>query len=95
MDDLITEEFLKQNLFERDKIGAGYFPWRYESKDYNVVVAPWTDGGEIFIYVENAKTRENIQFSKRKHCGNKLTKTDLHNCIKFMNVTDEFDYSIK
>lgn len=94
MDDLITEEFLKQNLFERDKIGAGYFPWRYYGKDYSVVIATWTDTGRYFIYVSNDKTNTSIEFNKRHSYGNQLTKTDLHNCIKFMNVPDEFDYNI-
>lgn len=94
MDERITDTFLENNLFEKDKIGCGYFPWRYHGKDYDVVIVPWTDGGSYYIYVSNNKNHTDIQFSRRKTCGNFLTKEDLHNCIKFMGVPDEFDYNI-
>lgn len=86
---IIDKEFLENNLFEEAKIGAGSFPWHYEvPKKYRVTIDQWNEHGVGVLYIINHETHQELKFSAEP----KLTKEDLHRCILFMGVPDEFDY---
>lgn len=86
---IIDKDFLTNNLFEESKIGAGSFPWTYEVPGkYRVTINQWTDGGKPWIYIMNYVTRKDLKYYSEP----KLTKEDLHKCILFMDVPDEFEY---
>lgn len=56
---MLDSELLDGLGFEKDKIACGYSYWRLTVEKFDIVVAPWTDGGrtEIHIYDnENDKT---------------------------------------
>lgn len=90
MNDFINDDFLEKNYFEKDKIGCGYFPWRYEDKKYAIVVATWTETGHCYIYANNYETNESMTLEHKSM--NKLTKRDFKRVIDFLDINLEFDY---
>ena len=86
----INDEFLTKNLFEKDKIGCGYFPWRYEDKDASICISPWCEGGKCFIFGENRNTKESIHLERPTMY--RLTRNDLKRVVDFLGIKLDFDY---
>lgn len=89
-EDLITDDFLKKNLFEQAKIGCGYFPWYFSVKDYEIYIAPRTDSLRSIISVSNYTTKNNLTLEYR--APNRPLKSDLQWMLEKMGIEDEFDY---
>lgn len=90
MNDLLDKEFLEKNYFVQDKIGCGYFPWRYEDKTCAIVVATRTDTCSCFVYATNHSTHETITLEHR--AMDKLSKNDFKRVMEFLNINLYFDY---
>ena len=50
-EDMLNSELLDKIGFQKDRIGCGYFYWRMEIENFDISVAPWTDGGRTEIHV--------------------------------------------
>lgn len=50
-EDMLNSELLDKIGFQKDRIGCGYFYWRMEIENFEISVAPWTDGGRTEIHV--------------------------------------------
>ena len=85
----ITEEFLMKNLFSKPGQIPGYITYHYDDKRYEVACAPHPCGGKPFITINNKITHQIMTF-QTEH--NLLFQEDLHRCINFMSVSDEFEY---
>ena len=87
----IDKEFLENNLFEQDTIGAGSFPWRYIDKDCVIVVDYSPCGSSPCIFACNYKTGENVQFA-REHIRI-IFQEDFKRIMEFLDINLDFKYN--
>lgn len=88
----LTDDFFKRNYFEKDKIGAGSFPYRYEDNDCYIVICTFTDSGAPFIYARNKHTNQCVNFDHWSKPG-RLTEEHLKNVLEFLNINLPIEWS--